>query len=289
MQGPRVSSCRGPRPIKRGPDRREYGFKHAQRQSPCVGIVAGAMIAVEQSNSAALVMFCPMPERRVLGAPTERGKGRVVRDPAEAQDRLDLRHGLDPRRMKFATSADFRRRRLVFRGDAADGIGDHRILEPQAVAGIGGINTLGESEFQQGRVEQVARVIAGEGTTRPVGALQARRKADDQQARIRVAKGRDRRIEPVRAARSAIGSKRRKPRTAAAIAGRFNWPIFRDATHGRCFAPALAGVLKVLFLILIFEVVIIGFRRTRRTARAARSTNDILQFRKIDETISLTP
>ena len=63
--------------------------------------------------------------------------------------------------------------------------------------GIGAVGARGEAELQQGRVEEVAGIVAGEGPAGAVGALHAGRQADDQQARVELAEGADRRILPV--------------------------------------------------------------------------------------------
>ena len=68
------------------------------------------------------------------------------------------------------------------------------------------IVAAGKSVFEQGRIEQVAGIVAGERPPGAVGALQSGRETDDQQRGIGGAERGNRRIEPVRLARAVFGA-----------------------------------------------------------------------------------
>ena len=93
-------------------------------------------------------------------------------------------------------------------------------VEPQPVARIGAILALGQAEFEQRRVEQVARKIAGERPAGAVGAMLARREADDRQPRLRIAERRHRRVPPVGMLGAAFLPERHQPRAQRAVARR---------------------------------------------------------------------
>src|SRR6202040_4029921 len=95
------------------------------------------------------------------------------------------------------TLGELEGQRLVLGRQAAHGIGDAAIDEMQPVVRIGAIGALGEAELQQGRIEQVAGIVAGEWPAGAVGAAHAGRQPDDQDARLEVAERAHRRILPV--------------------------------------------------------------------------------------------
>ena len=106
--------------------------------------------------------------------------------------------------------------RLVLRRQAFDRVEDDRALEPQPVGRIGAILALGQPELEQGRVEQLAGIIAGERPPGAVGAMLAGREADDRQPGLA-----DRRTPaPARStSRDARRGTRAETRPAAGTAG----------------------------------------------------------------------
>src|SRR4051794_12377955 len=86
--------------------------------------------------------------------------------------------------------------RLVAGREAFDGVEDDRAIELETIVRVSPIFAPGEAELEQGRVEQLAGIIAGEWPPGPVGALLAGREADDCEPRIAVAERRDRRVPP---------------------------------------------------------------------------------------------
>ena len=107
---------------------------------------------------------------------------------------------LDGWRQKPPAIADFATNRFVFRRNAANGIGDGRIDEYEAIIGPRGECAARKTEFMERAIEQVAGIVAGEWSPRTVGAAQARRQPDEQQSHLIDAaggqEGRHRRIVP---------------------------------------------------------------------------------------------
>ena len=135
-------------------------------------------------------------------AQAQRLQCRVMGDPAERHDRAKLRHGRDGRRQELPAGVDLGRQRLVLRRHAAHRVADPAIDQLQSVVGTRLIDAFGKAVFEQGRIEQVAGVVAGERPSGAVGALHARREPDDQQLRVGIAERSHRRIEPVRFSRA---------------------------------------------------------------------------------------
>lgn len=102
--------------------------------------------------------------------------------PPQADDCGQAREAVEPRIKELATGADFGRRRLVFRRNTANGIGDHAINQFKAVVWASVESASGKTECTQCAVKKVAGVVTGEGATGPIGAFQSRCKTDNEQA-----------------------------------------------------------------------------------------------------------
>ena len=143
-----------------------------------------------------------------------------MRDLAERHDPLEVRHLVEGAGQEHAAGLDLVACRLVFRRHAADGVRDAGVDQFERVVGALLIVALGEAEFLERRVKQVAGVVAGEGTAGLVRAMQPRRKAHDQETRARRSERGHGRVEiagklsPVRLTKS------RKPRAERTVAAR---------------------------------------------------------------------
>ena len=184
------------------------------------------MVAAEQHQLAGGV-HRSMAEGQLRALLGERRDDAVMRHPPQRHDRAQARHFGDLGGQEPAAGLALRRRRLVFRRHASDRVGDPAVDQGEAVIGALVIDAAREAEFEQGRVEQVARIVAGEGPPGPVGAAQAGRQADDQQPRVARPEWRDRRIEPGRFARAPRLAKSDQARTERAV------PPRRRRCHGR--------------------------------------------------------
>ena len=107
-----------------------------------------------------------------------------MRDMAEHDDRRKIGQCRDARDEKTTAGLNFSRERFVAGRHAAHGVRDHAIDQRETATGTATSRYLSKTEFNQGRVEQVAGGIAHEWLASPICALQTRRKADDQQARV---------------------------------------------------------------------------------------------------------
>ena len=167
---------------------RKHAAEHVGGQHPRVGVVARAMIAVVKLQGAGL-MHGTVHKRRRSSAQAQRLQCRIVRDPSQRYDGAQIGHGLDLSDQIRPAGVDLRRQRLVLRRHAVHRVADPAIDQGQPVIGTSQIDAFGKTIFEQGRIEQVAGIIAGEGTPGAVGALHARREADDHQPRFRIAEG----------------------------------------------------------------------------------------------------
>ena len=127
---------------------------------------------------------------------TEGTNNGLMGDPAESDDRAQIRQGRDRRSEKGTAALNFRRHRLVLRRHAAHGIGDRARDKPQAVVHRRSVSARGKAEFDQHLIEKDAGEIAGKGPPRAVGAAQARREANHQQTRVKCSEIRNRRVVP---------------------------------------------------------------------------------------------
>src|SRR3546814_5830183 len=93
--------------------------------------------------------------------------------------------------------ADFLWRRLVLRRQAPNRVDDDRAVQRHPVVGPGLVAPLGQPEFIERRIEQIARIIAGERPPGAIRALLARREPDDREPRVWVTEGGHRRVPPI--------------------------------------------------------------------------------------------
>ena len=193
------------------------------RQPARVGVVAAAVIAVEQRDAARQLVPRAVRERAAPSAscraPTASRRARCGR--ARGSRRPRARAARSAREIAVAV-ADLGRRRLVVRRQAFHRVGDPAVDEREAVVARGRDRLRREAVRVQRLVQQDSRVVAGERPAARVGAVHARREPDDHErgvARRRTAApaGRSSRDSPrardrgtPRAARSG-GSRRRRP------------------------------------------------------------------------------
>ena len=137
------------------------------------------MIAVEDPEIAD-VMGGLMGERVVCQPCAKAPDQCVMRDAPQADNRLQARQCADPTQHELSAGVDLCPHRFVLRRNTANGIGDHRVRQRQTVIDTCIEAPIGEAELGQGRVEQIARVVARKRTPGPVRPGDARGKAEDQ-------------------------------------------------------------------------------------------------------------
>ena len=111
-----------------------------------------------------------------------------MRDAAESEYCLELGQRGDARLEKAETVFCLGGRRPVLRRNAANRIGNHRLVEFEPVIGACIVPAFREAEFRQRAVEKIARIVAGKGAAGAICALDTGSETDDQEARIPVAK-----------------------------------------------------------------------------------------------------
>ena len=188
--------------------------------TPGVGVVARAMIAVEQPERA------PAAVDFVFGAVSEgcaRETGRagaqhaLVRDAAKRHHRIEVLQRSDALEQEGPAGRDLGRRWLVGRRHAADRVGEDAIDQRQPVIRPLVVMPLGETPMAERLVQQVAGPVAREWTPGHVRPVQARRQADDEQPRIR---GPERAYGTIVAGRelaAVVAPELRQPRTQGTI------------------------------------------------------------------------
>src|SRR3546814_2149022 len=80
---------------------------------------------------------------------------------------------------------------------APNRVDDDRAVQRHPVVGPGLVAPLGQPEFIERRIEQIARIIAGERPPGAIRALLARREPDDRAPRVWVTEGGHRRVPPL--------------------------------------------------------------------------------------------
>src|SRR3546814_5169877 len=80
---------------------------------------------------------------------------------------------------------------------APNRVDDDRAVQRHPVVGPGLVAPLGQPEFIERRIEQIARIIAGERPPGAIRALLARREPDDREPRVWVTEGGHRRVPPI--------------------------------------------------------------------------------------------
>jgi hypothetical protein len=162
-----------------------------------------------------------MAELRRGGAQAHRSRCRDVGDLTQRKDDLHIGQRTQRDLEIAAAGCDLARFGLVRGRQAFDGVEDDRTGQPETVRRIGTEFPFGETKLEQGRVKQLARIIAGEWPPGPVGAMLAGREAHDRQPRIPVAERRHRSVPPMRELDPALLAKRDQPRTQWTVARGF--------------------------------------------------------------------
>ena len=192
--------------------------EHLGGETAGVRVVAGAVIAVGQQQAGRQRVQAAVDERVGAGRPHGQGAqdlivGALAQRHQDPQVRHDGELGLQER----PAGREFQGLGLVLGRQTSHGIGDAAVDEPQPVVRIGPVAALCEAEFQEGRVEEVAGIVAGKRPAGPVGALHARCQSDDQQPGVEFAERADRRILPVWEFALQVVAERREPRAARAV------------------------------------------------------------------------
>ena len=111
--------------VEIGAEVREDGLEHRGGQAAGLGVVARAVVAVEDGEAAEVVAGA-VGEGVMGEAAVEGADERLVGDAAEAEDGAEARKRGEAGGEEGAAGGDLGRRRLVLRRDAADGVGDER-------------------------------------------------------------------------------------------------------------------------------------------------------------------
>ncbi len=196
-------------------------MEHGLGQPSGIGVVARAMIAVEERDTVVKVMFGAMGEGEsrplfaigadhiLMGHATKRDDDLKVGEGGQT--------GLEKPTAHFGLGACG----LVLWRDATHDIGDHAVDKFQTVIGPRVIGAFGKAELQERWVEKVTRPIACKGAPRPIGSLKAWRQTHHEKSYLVRPKGGHRRVEPIRMSLLICRSEIHKSRAQGAIEGGF--------------------------------------------------------------------
>ena len=214
------------------------------------------MIAVGQRQAGRQRVQPVVDEGVGAGRPDgQRAQGLVVRALAEGDDDLEIGHHRQLALQERPALGELDGQRLVLGRQAAHGIGDAAIDQMQPVVGVGAVDALGEAELQQGRVQQVAGIVAGEGPAGAVGALHSGRQPDDQHARVEIAERAHRGVLPIGVFALELVPEGDEPGTARTV----EWRLVETLrSHWSVATRPTASALRT------------GHRRARRPGRAGR-------------------
>ncbi len=169
---------------------RKHLVEHVGRQAAGVGVVAAAVIAIEQQEAPLNLVFCRVRELEICLAGADRLDDGTMGDAAECQHDGRIWQCPEFRCEEFVTGVYLGTDRLVIGRQALDSIGDPAIDQSQFIVGRQGFRVAGEAELVQRLVEKHAGVVTGKRPAGAVGAVHAWRQADDEQSRPLVAERR---------------------------------------------------------------------------------------------------
>lgn len=205
----------------------KHGAEHLLRQPACIGVVAGTVIAVVETESLGQRVLCAMGKR--VGGPSEAScrNCAFMGDAPESDNNFEARQGFEARFQECAAGFYFIAYGFVLWRHATHGIGDHAIDQLKAIVRPCLVNATRESEIEKRLVEKITGIITRERTARAVGALKPRRQTDDEQPGARRTERRYGGIEPIRILVAVLLPKGDEPRAKCAI-----WIGFRRVLHG---------------------------------------------------------
>ncbi len=167
------------------------GVEHRFGEAPRLGVVAAAVIAVEETHAVGQVVDRVVREPARARLQPERHENRIVRDAAERQNRS--RRSLSQLFGEVAVArARLGRGRLVLRREAFHRIRDAAPGELQPVAGVGAARVIRESVRVKRAIKEDPGIVTRERTPCPVRAVHPRGETDDEQRGGRIAERRHR-------------------------------------------------------------------------------------------------
>ena len=174
-------------------------LEHLRRQAAGLGVVAAAMIRVEQHPIGAEGVLGRVREPVCSGGEAAGAQHGRVCEPARA------RESPAPAGSQRVPPSGNRCRSLISSGSGLFAGGRHltalvmrTLRERKPIVAPTELRRARQTELEQRPVQQNAGVIAGEGPSGAVGAVHAGRETDDQQARRRIAERRHRPAEIIR-------------------------------------------------------------------------------------------
>jgi hypothetical protein len=105
----------------------EDPMKHGRRQPSCIGIISGTVIAGEKFAAITHINNSPVREFMEREFIAFRSQNRIKSDFSQRQYGLDALHVFQSRAKKGGARRYFLGKRLVFRRDAPDRVGDPAI------------------------------------------------------------------------------------------------------------------------------------------------------------------
>jgi hypothetical protein len=170
--------------------------EHGAVEAAGIGVAQGRMISGEKMQTVGEKILGAVGEA-ILGLARDdagfeqEGQVTIEGDLSEGDDDTDARQGLNFSGKVGGAVADLLGARLVARRGAAYDRGYPGVAKLEAVVAVDGARFVGEAEFVQDRVHEVAGAVAGEGSAGTVGTVGPGGEAEDEDSGPGVAKARD--------------------------------------------------------------------------------------------------
>ena len=171
---------------------REYLAEHVRRQALRLGVVATAVVRIDEPSTTCEPMLGRMSKAistATLACGIENG---IVRNSTERDEYTQALVSSELGAKKTVAASRLGGRRFVLGRKALHCVGDANTEECEPVAHRLGLRRRRHAEFMQSLVKHDSGVIAGEGSSRSIGPVHPRSKANDQPARIGVPESRNR-------------------------------------------------------------------------------------------------
>jgi len=200
---------------------RKHLFEHLHGQPSRVGVIAAAMIAIDQHPAVGQFMFGTMREFIVDQPSAQMSHEAVMRDLAQRNENAEAWQRINLAREKLAAGIDFLWQGLVLGWQALDRINNDRAVEGQAIIRPAVILSVTEPKFVERREQKVARPVAGKGPSSAVGPVFSGGQANNAEPGLLIAQNRDRCVPPI----GIFGLARLTKRDEARAQGAITWRL----------------------------------------------------------------
>lgn len=170
----------------------EYRVEHLCGESPGLGVVAAAVVRIEQHTLARKHVAGAVGKSSLRRFDARRAQHGGMGNATQRDDDSHSRQRGELSGQVGIAQPDLVRQRLVGWRQTLDCVRDPAVAQPQAVTRGQGFGAARKTVRMQRAVEQDAGVIAGKRSPGAIGAMQSRRQTNDQQPMTLASKRRNR-------------------------------------------------------------------------------------------------